>query len=174
MAFSPGLKRWRHAGIALAVGACATLMSATPLTVVAAPAATAPTCSAASCVGKDPVTVGCVNGAKVELAQTTRSGGNITLLYSPACHAAWGQQYEIPNANVPEVLYLFVAPKHGGPETPVTTSASVGTTYRTTMVNWDDTIKICFWWNKVGTTVADPAPDPARDNTTNAACTRWI
>ena len=173
MPFPRGLNRWRGAAVVLAIGTCATVISGAPPRVVAAPAATPKaSCSGASCVGKDPVTAGCTTSAKVVLAETV-GPHNLTLLYSPACHAAWGQHYyATAGPNDTGAMYVFVAPKHGGPETFLPTSI-VGTgAAHTTMIDWDDAIKICFR-DQSFPPVVDPSPDPRRDNTPENSCTRW-
>ena len=50
------------------------------------PAAAAPSCYSTSCNGLDPVAAGCVSDA-----QFVRAAYSVTRLYSPACHAYFGQ-----------------------------------------------------------------------------------
>lgn len=106
-----------------------------------------PSCWAVSCEDQYATDVGCQDDAYVVAAfqipdaQASRPS-EVDLWYSPACHAAWGEYYTTDPQDS-RVVVLYGLPEYGGVESgPYQTVFGAGD-YRTTMLDWDDSVKFC-------------------------------
>jgi hypothetical protein len=147
----------------------------------AAPAHAAAGCWGAGCTGKIASTMGCVSGAIPEAGFASSDNlVQLTLFYSPACHAAWAEDAHLDGspakAGAPNPLDLQVwhQAANGGPEAPMNDTvdaASTLSTIDTPMVDWDESVKLCT--NYSGHPEVDPIDNPGGGSSFVAECTSW-
>jgi hypothetical protein len=90
----------------------------------------------------------------------------VTVIYSKTCHAAYTEMVLAapPTTEVHTMMSLY-QPQYGGPERDAGEVPVSNVTSDSTLISWDNSIKVCHLYNAFGPTLTDPDPVPPSTNT---------
>ncbi|WP_157743159.1 DUF2690 domain-containing protein [Micromonospora coriariae] len=167
-----------------AVFAALVLMASAGTVVQATPAQAAVNCNGWKCDGRWPGEEGCRADqvAVKQVAMDHLGGGQATIYRSRACGAAWA---DFDFTTAPDYSWLFLhlwaQPAYGGKGRIIrngsgqhnTLVAGTTKTYRTVLVSWDNSVKLCFGDGyQIPGNEYDPDPDTTGDGP-SGACSTW-